>query len=107
MTEQDLKEFMESGMEVGPPTDHRLSVTGEPYVVLASGGIKPEGMPYPQRCASRGEAIRSFLSEFRKYKASVGRGGRLYWRWPPETIRHREGEVSVSARLLISKNTDA
>jgi hypothetical protein len=100
---EELKAFMESEIEVGESTKHSLSVTGEPYVVLTSGGIKPEGLSWPMRWHDTIEqALEDFRAEFLKYKASVP-GGKLYWRWPQPEIHHHDGKVCVAARILITE----
>jgi hypothetical protein len=98
----ELKNWVESGLEVGTSTSEHLSVTGEPYVVLASGGIKAEGMPHPQWYASPDEAIEAFMKAFSSYKDSVP-GGKLYWRNPPK-LKGSSGRFTVSSRLLISND---
>lgn len=78
--------------------------TGEPFVVIASGGGKPEGEPFPQWYDHEDEAIGAWAKSVRDY--ANGKGRCLYWRQAPEmTIGYGGSSVprlSVYARLLVS-----
>lgn len=89
------------GLPVGTPTQTNLSVTGEPYVILTSGGIKAEGGPYPTRPNTRGEAVMQYLASVKVFAA--GQTGKLYWRVPP-SLHYDDswGCWQAYSRLLIS-----
>ena len=98
------------GFPVGEPTAHRLSVTGEPYVTMTSGGVKAEGDHVAAVAFTPEKAWQMFLSEIFRYKQPLG-DYVLYWRRPPDLDSWVMGEpfdrvevtvYSYSARLLIS-----
>ena len=84
---------------VGWSTNTPTSVTGEYYVTLMSGGIKPEGAQV-RYFDEKGEAIRAFLASFKSYREGQG-PGYLYWRSTPRLIE-ADNKFCVWSRLLIS-----
>ncbi len=110
-----LVDYMEKRFPVGMSTDGYLSVTGDPYVVLTSGGIKLEGKAINQDAlaSTEKEACRLFIREFNKF--AEGKTGTLYWRNKPHSAvisSDLSGAVSpfddgvgrfyIRARFLIS-----
>lgn len=84
----------------------RTAENGEPYVTLSSGGFKPEGQPFPERCASPEEAIESYLTHFDMYVWNAiesAEGSTLIWRKRPNLEKH-QGKYSVYSRLLASED---
>jgi hypothetical protein len=73
--------------------------TGEGYVTLMVGGVKPEGEVVPIWCYTATDAVREWVASF--YEYTRGRKGRLYWRWRPQVICEG-GHYQVCARLLIT-----
>jgi hypothetical protein len=90
------------------------SQTGEHYVAIVPGGIKPEGKSSPFLCMSEGEAVKHWLSAFNDY--AKGKTGILYWRERPILDTERLFQASdtnhewpytvylIWSRLLISDN---
>ena len=108
------------GIPVGQETNHSRSVTGEPYVVLSSGGEWAEGGQCPAWHPTKDHALKAYLDAVETY-LNPGRhfvdpksNGVLYWRTVPELaersfLEHEGGghwrEVtlySIYSRLLIS-----
>jgi hypothetical protein len=109
-----------------PPTSpkgaqDKVAPTGEPYVIITSGGQKEEGEAFPAVCRDEETAVRLWLEAVHAYAKPLLayhlRDGkpRLYWRTYPEMKRfhmtiaderqtHREAGVwyTVYSRLLIS-----
>ena len=96
---QEALDYVESRFPVGEPKETRLSVTGEPYVVLVVGGIKPEGDDYTLVATDPGAALEFFKQAFDEY--SKDKTGTLYWRRKPTVFLVEDG-WQISARLLIS-----
>lgn len=91
---------MERRFPVGDGTCRYLSVTGEPYIVLAIGGIKPEGEgPKSEGQVTHASACDAFKAEFDRFSARME--GVLYWRRKPE-YSDDAGRFQVTARFLIS-----
>lgn len=81
--EREAKEWIESFFPVGPSTKIYRSVTGEPYITLAIGGVKQEGHPFPDSYYGEDPdtallAMKRGFLDYIKDKA-----GTLYWRQPP------------------------
>lgn len=57
------------------------SQTGEPYVVIVPGGIKPEGEHSRFMCLSESEAVKQWLAAFNDY--AKDKTGPIYWRTRP------------------------
>lgn len=74
--------------------------TGEPYLTLVSGGIKPEGEP-AYYYESKAHAIRSWMEFFEALCRHAIPGSILYWRRKP-FLAEIERKFSVFSRLLIS-----
>jgi hypothetical protein len=87
--------------------------TGEFYLTVVSGGIKPEGVPHPITCSTPELAIKYWLEAFKEYASD--KSGKLYWRERPEVngweyLRGFRGQEAliverhwvVYSRLLIS-----
>lgn len=81
--------------EVG---NYYLAPTGEPYIELCNGYIRPEGAP-AFRCGTAEEAIAAWRNGVLAYVSQ--RGGALYWRCRPVLDRYDNGYV-VYSRLLVS-----
>lgn len=103
-----LKEQIEQdlGLPVGAPTASACAVTGEPYLTIVIGGIKPEGLPFPQTRKLEDEAIQAYCHSVRGYCQMVTAGNlegyTLYWRQEPEIENAENGQVRVYSRMLIS-----
>jgi len=113
----DLKARAEAmlGLPVGESTDMAMSVTGESYVEILSGGSWASGGRVPAWFATSEDAITAWLCEVAYYNTMVlqdgGREKVLYWRRPPEieSIKVRDANATnemalytVYSRLLIS-----
>lgn len=106
--------YVESRYEIVDGLPGAYSQTGEPYVALVPGGIKPEGETFPIRCSTAELAIKYWLASFKEY--ADGKPGKLYWRERPEigswAYQHFVGRVDIPlsvecyyvvySRLLIS-----
>ena len=94
---------LESRFIVALVGNNYQAATGEPYVVIVSGGVKEEGCPVVCWCSSEDHAIRLWrdaINEYAKEKSGV-----LYWRTPPQLDRRkiaRDYFYVVYSRLLIS-----
>lgn len=103
---EDLIRSCEEYVKPGEPTNIYRSVTGEPYIVLTSGGIKMEGAPFGRFYETEQDAIEAFKAQFSfycSYKNCYLNNKdkfKLYWRWKPE-LKENNGFM-VMARLLIS-----
>jgi hypothetical protein len=74
--------------------------TGEPYLTVTSGGVKPEGEPayyYPEKK----QAIATWFECFKAFCQLSGSGYNLYWRRKP-FLAEIDGKFSVFSRFLIS-----
>ncbi len=91
------------GLPIGEPTAAAYAVTGEPYVTLVAGGIKPEGEDYPNHYFTRSTAVARYSDSVYEYAAA--RSGALYWRQYPMII-HEDDWWQVNSRLLISAKPD-
>ena len=94
---------------VGTSTEMQTSVTGEQYVTICSGGVKPEGNPMPAWYATHELAREAYIKAVLNYGSIVanadGQLSRivLYWRTPPEMESLPGTDLfSVYSRLLIS-----
>lgn len=88
-----LREYCEAKFPVGPSTDRRTSVTGEPYVELALSWS--DGYPTPTI------ARQAAITVFNQY--AEGKEGTLYWRVPPEiAYGEKQQKFAYYMRLLIS-----
>lgn len=91
-----LRSYCEARFPVGPSTERRLSVTGEPYVELANQWS--DGYPTPA------VARQAALTVFNQY--AEGKEGVLYWRVPPEiAYGDKQRKFAYYMRLLISSKT--
>ena len=103
MTLDEARAELESRFIVADVGNNYWAATGEPYVVIVSGGIKEEGCPVVCLCSSEAHAIRLWrdaVNEYAKEKSGV-----LYWRTPPQLERRkiaRDFFYVVYSRLLIS-----
>ena len=86
------------GLPVGESTARAFSVTMEPYVTLAMGGIKQEGDKFPCWTLTRGALTLGYLDAVREY--ARGKAGALYWRAYPTIIERREGDTDIDGRLV-------
>lgn len=102
-----LTEWIESQFPLGEPTARHLSVTGEPYVVIAHTVAPPEYPGVAQEGAARElgfdeeTACMGAAGAFRDY--AEDKAGSLYWRVKPQLMwsnDHRRCYVYM--RLLIS-----
>lgn len=89
-TVAELEAYIEGRFAVGVPTEGRLAVTGEPYVVIGHEssdayplipGVVREGMACDDFGFGEEEAVGAALSAFDAY--AEGKTGTLYWRRPP------------------------
>lgn len=85
-----------------------MSQTGEPYIILVSGGIKQDGDRFPVLCATVDIAVFLWLVAATYY--CEGKLGTLYWRVRPElnsvlvTLNGRiEERHVIYSRLLVSE----
>lgn len=96
-----MRQYVEARFptRIGPSQAH--TETGEPYVVLVVGGIKPEGAPYPaEGSATPEEAVALWCEEFDKF--ANGRKGTIVWRTLPTiTEADEDGLVQARARLAL------
>ena len=110
-TALEIQKYMESKFPVGPSLAGHRSVTGEPYIVLAIGGVKPEGECFDTWVTSIEKAKELFIALFEAYIA--GKDGALYWRRLPQVhhvgfCQSNDGSnvatnfYTVSARFLVS-----
>ena len=110
-TVAELIERIERDYTVGPSTEARLSVTGEPYVVIGEQIDSEPTIPgtvderAPREVAFDEEtACYLALSCFETY--AEGRGRYLYWREPPELEWSNDGKrCTVYVRCLVSEKT--
>lgn len=75
--------------------------TGEPYLTVTSGGVKPEGEPayyYPEKK----QAIETWFSHFRSLCRLARSGSTIFWRRKP-FLAEINGRFSVFSRFLISE----
>jgi hypothetical protein len=79
-----------AGAAYDGPMDFSRAPTGERYVTLTSGGIKPEGWPNPAWFNSKDDAVDFWLMEAKHYARE--HGTQLYWREKPEL----EGQTFVA-----------
>lgn len=84
--------------EYGEPTSR--CATGEPYVTLVAGGIKPEGDPYPRWYDSEADAVSEWAQSFDRYAADRN-GKRLIWREMPGLKTNDQDKFQVWSRLVI------
>lgn len=92
---------LESGYDVvewdaGQGWPH-IAPSGEPYVTVTCGGVKPEGAALTLDASTEDEALRFWLAEARK----CGGEGKtiLYWRQKPRVTRETNGRYTVFSRL--------
>lgn len=106
-TATGLRRAIEDKWLVGEPTSGRLSVTGEPYVIIGwqisnppsnGPGTVDEGHASVTD-SNEAEAYRTALTCFERYAA--GKIGKIYWRTPPQ-LHKVNGEYRFSMRCLIS-----
>lgn len=84
----ELRKACEEGRIVGPSTSSRLSVTGEPYVVIGHQVT----MPSQPGVVDEGQEMELAFDEETAYLSALGafelyaenRPGKLYWRIAPE-----------------------
>jgi hypothetical protein len=69
---------------VAASVDMSRAPTGERYVTLTSGGLKPEGQHVPAWFADEADAIEWWLAEAKPYAEKHGK--QLYWRERPELV---------------------
>jgi hypothetical protein len=90
-TVAELEAYINGRFAVGVPTDGRLAVTGEPYVVVGHEnsedyplipGVVREGMSCSDFGFSEEEAVGAALAAFDAY--AEGKTGTLYWRTCPQ-----------------------
>lgn len=117
-TQETWKQAVEHvlGLEVGVPMEARTAVTGEPYVTITSGGIKPEGMGIAAIALRPDKAWWMFVDQVVSYaNAQIvsDRMPKLYWRETPTRVMqnwsHWEHDQMITvpvywfrARLLVS-----
>jgi hypothetical protein len=87
------------GLPVGEPSAAAKCATGDYFVSLTAGGIKPEGEEFPQWFERPSEAEAAYLDSVRDYAA--GKAGKLYWREAPSLV-HEDGKWQVYSRLVIA-----
>lgn len=78
--------------------------TGEPYVVYALGGLKPEGHASPL-APSAGDAMAAWKEQTAILRQPKAEGQRLYWRRRPMVMVHSGGADtgwSISARFCLT-----
>lgn len=83
MTLHEAVRMFEACFFVGSPTAQSVSVTGESYVVVVSGGLVTEGDRLPALYSNPDLAIAAWLQAARDY-AHAANGKSLYWRICPE-----------------------
>jgi hypothetical protein len=76
----------EGYFDLGPIGHTWIAPTGEPYVVICSGGMKEEGQHTPALCSSAELAVKLWFEAAMEYARSIAVLGRytLYWRIVPE-----------------------
>src|SRR3989304_2337599 len=84
----------------GPPMNK--CPTGEPYVVLMSGGLKKEGA-LAAYFPSEEAAVRHWVRAFLKYALECK--GKLFWRMRP-SMTHSDYGYAAYSRLIISDGAD-
>lgn len=88
-----LREYCEAKFQIGLSTERRLSITGEPYVELATPWL--DGYPTPA------VARQAAITVFNQY--AEGKDGALYWRVPPQiAYGEKQQKFAYYMRLLIS-----
>lgn len=107
----DVHEFVSSGTP-------GVSMTGEPYREVVSGGEKDEGSPVCAWCGTEAVAVKLWLQAAFEYASSVHlpSKGNLYWRIRPEMgKRHWKSELDgapgfdvfcVYSRFLITSKPE-
>ena len=103
-TDAALKESIEKefGLSIGEPTKTHLAITGEFYVTLCSGGVKPEGEMVPAWYPTPDMAREAYRRAFIEYGISVEEGVRLnklYWRTAPDMYERTVHEVGYHGEL--------
>jgi hypothetical protein len=85
--DETVAEF-EKGFTLGPEGNYRFAATGEEYVVVCTGGVKPEGECSPVFCGSPELAVVLWLQAAVAYAklrmVTAVSGFTLYWRIRPE-----------------------
>lgn len=82
----ELVQWMEKRHKVGPGfsmDDPSYAVTGEPYIVMYNGVLKPETSA-GFSCKSLSQALKATWLGFLAYSEVMGPQAVLYWRVPPE-----------------------
>ena len=101
MTLQELQDYMESFYKVHPVIgDSAIAPTGESYVTLTLGGVKPEGwyqdQPFTKSEQAAIDAFKLMFDDWRKDQ----NGDTLYWRICPMVQQQRD-TYFLRARLVI------
>lgn len=92
--EQAMQDVASKYEYVGGTPSYKCQ-TGEEYVAVVSGGIKPEGDRFPVYCSTPEQAVLLWMLAFVGYSATRPQKGKLYWREKPTV----EGEVLVSGNV--------
>lgn len=83
MTLDEARRAFESRFTVWPEIgNYALAPTGEPYVAVCSGGIKPEAELTPAVGLTEESALKLLIAAWNEY--ADGKSGTLYWRILPE-----------------------
>ena len=94
------------GLKVGKTTVTVISVTGEPYITLTNGGIKPEGAPFTVYASFKELAVEQYLASCETYRFNQQKKADglcvLYWRRHPELLHQESRTYVVTSRMLIS-----
>jgi hypothetical protein len=86
--------------------DSYLAPTGEPYIIMVLGGIKPEGKQYPLMASDLDNLAGRFLDNYDAYIEYKPLRSTLYWRDTPTVRRILDEDgfpwYTLRARFLLS-----
>lgn len=105
LTLDAARRIVEAPFRVKKGFGYSLCETGERYIALCAGGIKPEGSPFQEYFASEAEAVKVWLRSALIY--AQGKSGTLYWREMPIAEARYSSETKqtgwqVYSRLIIT-----
>lgn len=87
------------GLPLGEPGATAKCATGEYFVSLTAGGIKPEGYDFPAWFDSQLDAVLAYFNSVREF--AKDKTGSLYWRERP-SVAHENGKWQIYSRLVIA-----
>lgn len=95
---------LERGFKVVDAAPHAYARTGEPFLIITSGGIQTNGFVFTERYKTPEEAVNNWWNRICEYAADKN-DQTLYWRVRPR-LECDDGLFNVYSRLLISREEE-